>query len=57
MEFDDSDVVLLRYTAEVHGEDTDDVVEELSPENYDSKHSKEWNKAVEKQAVALENQI
>ena len=57
VEFDDSDVVLLRYTVDHHGEDTDDIVEELSPENYDSKHSKEWNRAVEKQAVALENQI
>jgi hypothetical protein len=39
LEFDDSDVVLLRYTAEHHSEDTDDIVEELSPENYDKKHS------------------
>ena len=49
--------MLLRYTVDHHGEDTDDIVEELSPESFDAKHSKEWNKAVEKQALAIENQI
>jgi hypothetical protein len=49
-EFDDSDVVLLRYTVSHHEDDTDDIVEDLSPETYDSKHSKKWNEAVDKQA-------
>ena len=40
LEFDDSDVVLLRYTVDHHSEDTDDIVEELSPESFDSKHNK-----------------
>lgn len=29
----------------------------MSPETYDSKHSKKWNEAVDKQALDLENTI
>ena len=56
-DFEEQDVVLMRYTVSHHEDDTDDIAIELSPDSYDSKHSKQWNMAVEKQAKDLENQI
>jgi len=39
-----------------HEGDTEDIAGGLDPDNYDHRHSKEWNMLVEKKALDLENQ-
>jgi hypothetical protein len=56
-DFDNSDVVLMRYTVDIHGQDTDDIVIGLSPENYDHHHSARWNQVVNEKALELEQQM
>ena len=56
-EFDNSDVVLMRYTVSHHEEDTDDIVIGLNPEGIDHHHSAQWNKMVNEKAVELEQQL
>jgi hypothetical protein len=51
------DVYLLQYSVTHHENDTDDIVEELNPENYNKKHSKLWNAKVAKKAKELEDEL
>jgi hypothetical protein len=39
-----------------HENDTEDIAEATNPENYDHRHSKEWNKLVEKKAKEMEDE-
>lgn len=38
-----------------HENDTEDIAEATNPENYDHRHSKEWNRLVEKKAKEMED--
>ena len=50
------DVLLTQLGSEIpHETDTEDVVADLTPSNYDKRHSKAWNQLVEKKAQELEN--
>ena len=39
-----------------HENDTEDIAGDVSPENYDHKHSKSWNELVEKKAQEMEDE-
>jgi hypothetical protein len=39
-----------------HENDTEDITDAANPENYDHRHSKEWNKLVEKKAKEMEDE-
>lgn len=48
----------MKYTVQHHLKDTDDIVEEFSPDfDYNDKHSKSWNMAVDRATKALEKQL
>jgi hypothetical protein len=42
----DSLNIQLLYSGIAHGDDTEDIAEDVNPSNYDSHHSKSWNQAV-----------
>ena len=39
-----------------HENDTEDITDAANPDNYDHRHSKEWNKLVEKKAQEMEDE-
>jgi len=39
-----------------HENDTEDIADTVTPENYDHKHSKEWNSLVERKAQEMEDE-
>jgi uncharacterized protein YeaO (DUF488 family) len=39
-----------------HENDTEDIAGDVSPENYNHKHSKSWNELVEKKAQEMEDE-
>lgn len=39
-----------------HEDDTEDIATDLNPDNFDHRHSKEWNALVEKKALEMEQQ-
>lgn len=38
-----------------HENDTEDIAEEVTPDNYDHHHTKEWNDLVQKKAKEMED--
>jgi hypothetical protein len=52
------DASQVQLAAEIpHEDDTEDLVSELGPSQYDHKHSKAWNEMVQKKALEYENQM
>ena len=39
-----------------HENDTEDISDAVNPDNFDHRHSKEWNKLVEKKAKEMEDE-
>lgn len=38
-----------------HENDTEDIADSVTPDNYDHRHSKEWNQLVEKKAKEIDD--
>lgn len=51
------DNVQLDSTRIVHENDTEDIATDVDPNTFNKHHSKKWNAQVDKEALAIENQI
>lgn len=47
----------MTYSGPAHGDDTEDIADDVNPSNYDEHHSKQWNMAVAQKAQELEDQM
>lgn len=53
----ENSLLQLSYSYISHDKDTEDIADEVSPTNYDFRHSKAWNDEVDRQALEIENEI